>query len=68
MEDYGGSGGLISTDKRNDNELVCSTTPYLNIDTSDTEQVLNATDYENNRIDIYSNVLAQYSNVKKIGI
>ena len=30
--------------------------------------MLNATDYENNRIDIYSNVLAQYKNVKKIGI
>ena len=67
MEDYGGSGGLISTDKHNDSELVYSTTAYTNINTTETEK-LEESDYEKNRIDIYSNVLAQYSNVKKIGI
>ena len=70
LEDYGGSGGLISTDKNNHNELVYNNTAYLNDNTLDTESVAKDEEaYKENQIQIFdSNILENYSNVKKIGI
>lgn len=76
LEDYGGSGGLISTNKNNHNELIYSTV-YQNNENDSTETTLvgdlGLTDYLNNRIDIFStdlekNFLKNYTNIKKIGI
>ena len=74
LEDYGGSGGLISTNKNNHNELIYSTV-YQNNENDSTETTLvgdlGLTDYLNNRIDIFStdlekNFLKNYTNIKKI--
>ena len=72
LEDYGGSGGLISTNKNNHNELIYSMV-YQNRENDSTETTLvgdlGLTDYMENRIDIFDkNILANYTNVKKIGI
>ena len=76
LEDYGGSGGLISTNKNNHNELIYSAV-YQNNENDSTETTLvgdlGLTDYLNNRIDIFStdlekNFLKNYTNVKKIEI
>ena len=72
LEDYGGSGGLISTNKNNHNELIYSMV-YQNRENDSTETTLvgdlGLTDYMENRINIFDkNILANYTNVKKIGI
>lgn len=72
LEDYGGSGGLISTNKNNHNELIYSMV-YQNRENDSTETTLvgdlGLTDYMENRIDIFNkNILVNYTNVKKIGI
>ena len=69
LEDYGGSGGLISTNKNNHNELIYSMV-YQNRENDSTETTLvgdlGLTDYMENRIDIFNkNILANYTNVKK---
>lgn len=69
LEDYGGSGGLISTNKNNHNELIYSMV-YQNRENDSTETTLvgdlGLTDYMENRIDIFDkNILANYTNVKK---
>ena len=70
LEDYGGSGGLISTNKNNHNELIYSNTAYLNNNTLNTESIVeDEKTYKENQIQIFdSNILENYSNVKKIGI
>lgn len=72
LEDYGGSGGLISTNKNNHNELIYSMV-YQNNENDATENTLvgdlGLTEYMNNRINIFDkNILVNYTNVKKIGI
>lgn len=68
LEDYGGSGGLVSTRKDNYNELIYSTV-YQNDLNSSTEGYAEYDEYKENKIDIYNtNILASFNNIKKIGI
>lgn len=69
LEDYGGSGGLISTKQGDLSELVYSGV-YQNSLNDSTETTTNdETDYENKKIDIFgTNILKGFNNVKKIGI
>lgn len=69
LEDYGGSGGLVSTKQGDLSELVYSAVYQNNLNDS-TETITNdETDYENKKIDIFGvNILKGFNNVKKIGI
>lgn len=69
LEDYGGSGGLVSTKQGDLSELVYSTVYQNNLNDSTETTTNDETDYENKKIDIFGvNILKGFNNVKKIGI
>lgn len=69
LEDYGGSGGLVSTKQGDLSELVYSAVYQNNLNDSTETTTNDETDYENKKIDIFGvNILKGFNNVKKIGI
>lgn len=69
LEDYGGSGGLVSTKQGDLSELVYSAVYQNNLNDSTETTTNDETDYENKKIDIFgTNILKGFNNVKKIGI
>lgn len=69
LEDYGGSGGLISTKQGDLSELVYSAVYQNNLNDSTETTMNDETDYENKKINIFGvNILKGFNNVKKIGI
>lgn len=69
LEDYGGSGGLISTKQGDLSELVYSAVYQNNLNDSTETTTNDETDYENKKINIFGvNILKGFNNVKKIGI
>lgn len=69
LEDYGGSGGLISTKQGDLFELVYSAVYQNNLNDSTETTTNDETDYENKKINIFGvNILKGFNNVKKIGI
>lgn len=69
LEDYGGSGGLVSTKQGDLSELVYSAVYQNNLNDSTEITTNDETDYENKKIDIFGvNILKGFNNVKKIGI
>ena len=69
LEDYGGSGGLVSTKQGDLSELVYSAVYQNNLNDSTETTTNDETDYENKKIDIFgANILKGFNNVKKIGI
>ena len=69
LEDYGGSGGLISTKQGDLTELVYSAVYQNNLNDSTETTTNDETDYENKKINIFKdNILKGFNNVKKIGI
>lgn len=69
LEDYGGSGGLISTKQGDLSELVYSAVYQNNLNDSTETTTNDETDYENKKINIFGvNILKDFNNVKKIGI
>lgn len=69
LEDYGGSGGLVSTKQGDLSELVYSAVYQNNLNDSTETTTNDETDYENKKIDIFGvNILKGFNNIKKIGI
>lgn len=69
LEDYGGSGGLVSTKQGDLSELVYSAVYQNDLNDSTETTINNETIYENDRINIFKdNILEGFNNVKKIGI
>lgn len=69
LEDYGGSGGLVSTKQGDLSELVYSAVYQNNLNDFTETTTNDETDYENKKIDIFGvNILKGFNNVKKIGI
>lgn len=69
LEDYGGSGGLVSTKQGDLSELIYSAVYQNNLNDSTETTTNDETDYENKKIDIFgANILKGFNNVKKIGI
>ena len=69
LEDYSGSGGLVSTKQGDLSELVYSAVYQNNLNDSTETTTNDETDYENKKIDIFGvNILKGFNNVKKIGI
>ncbi len=69
LEDYGGSGGLVSTKQGDLSELVYSAVYQNNLNDSTETTTNDEIDYENKKIDIFGvNILKGFNNVKKIGI
>lgn len=69
LEDYGGSGGLVSTKQGDLSELIYSAVYQNNLNDSTETTTNDETGYENKKIDIFgANILKGFNNVKKIGI
>lgn len=69
LEDYGGSGGLVSTKQGDLSELIYSAVYQNNLNDSTETTTNDEIDYENKKIDIFgANILKGFNNVKKIGI
>lgn len=70
LEDYGGSGGLVSTSKAGSSEELVYSVVYTNSGTKDTEQIVeDLASYDANKINIFdNNILDGYPGIKKIGI
>lgn len=69
LEDYGGSGGLVSTKQGDLSELVYSAVYQNNLNDSTETTTNDETAYKNDRINIFEdNILEGFQNVKKIGI
>lgn len=69
LEDYGGSGGLISTKQGDLSELVYSAVYQNNLNDSTETATNDEINYNNKKINIFeTNILEGFNNVKKIGI